>query len=407
MQSESGGISNAVVDVESSTLLVNTVAVSAGAGSLTIGATPNSGTLSAATEGGELVLTNNSLTSPLTVNAVVADNFFGSALIKTGAGTVVLNGANTYTGTTTVYEGTLRLAGSLMSSTVAVQNGTLQSAGNLPITAAVTLSGTATLDLYGASQTITSVANVAGNTLTNSSTGDHVSTATTPGSPALTDALIVTNPVAANSLPMLVTDGASRKTQVVLNNTNSNQTGFLTNTANTFSGGVVLAHNASNGTRLLLNGTNNGVVGTGPVIIGQAETDKAGVYFSAINTFANDIVFNTALGTDRVGLRADAAVTLTGKVTANLAPATFTSNSGIAGAITLTGQVTGASGLVLDITSSSAAATNFNVTLNNAGTPNDYAGDTVINLAAATGKSATLNLGAAEQFLTVLPQAMW
>ena len=397
LQSESGGTSNAVVDVESSTLLVNTVAVSAGAGSLTIGATPNSGTLSAATEGGELVLTNNSLTSPLTVNAVVADNFFGSALIKTGVGTVVLNGANTYTGTTTVYEGTLRLAGSLMSSTVAVQNGTLQSAGNLPITAAVTLSGTATLDLYGASQTITSVANVAGNTLTNSSTGDHVSTATAPGSPALTDALIVTNPVAANSLPMLVTDGASRKTQVVLNNTNSNQTGFLTNTANTFSGGVVLAHNASNGTRLLLNGTNNGVVGTGPVIIGQANTDKAGVYFSAINTFANDIVFNTALGTDRVGLRADAAVTLTGKITANLAAATFTSNSATAGHVTLTGQVTGASGLVLDITSSSAAATTFNVTLNNAGTPNNYAGDTVINLAAATGKSATLNLGAAEQ----------
>jgi autotransporter-associated beta strand protein len=340
---------------------------------------------------------NNSATNPLIINAAIADQTLSSPLIKTGAGELIINGTNTYTGTTTVADGLLRLGGSVASTTAEVLNGTLQTAGNLPATAAVTLSGTSTLDLFGASQTVASLANVAGNTLTNSSTGAHASTATTPGSPALTDALTITANVTANSLPLLVTDGPTRKTQVVLNNANGNNPNFLTNNANSFSGGVVLAHNATNGTRLQLNGTNSGAVGTGPIIIGQANTDKAGVYFSAANTFANDIVFNTALGTDRVGLRADAAVTLSGKITANLAPATFTSNSGIAGNVTVTGQVTGASGLVLDITSLSAAATNFNVTLNNAGTPNNYGGDTVINLAAASGKSATLNLGAPEQ----------
>lgn len=398
LQSESGGTSAATIDTSAGTLSTDAIVMTTLAGSLTVGTAPNSGILTPATAGGDLVLTNNSAGNPLTINAGIADNTTASALIKAGAGTVILGGTNTYTGTTTVNGGTLRLAGSLASPSALVVNGTLQTAGNLAATTAVTLSGTSTLDLFGASQTVASLANVAGNTLTNSSTGTHASTATTPGSPALTDALTISAPGTANSLPLLVTDGPTRKTQVVLNNANGNAISFtLNNIANTFSGGVVLAHNATTGTRLLLNGTNNGSVGTGPVIIGQADTDKAGVFVSAATTFANDIVFNTALGTDRVGLRADAAITLSGKITANLAPATFTSNSATGGNITLTGQVTGASGLVLDITSLSAAATNFNVTLNNAGTPNNYAGDTVINLAAAVGKNAVLSIAAPEQ----------
>ncbi len=396
-QSDSGGTSAATIDTSAGTLRTDAIVMTTAAGSLTVGTAPDSGILTPATAGGDLVLTNNSVGNPLTMNSGIVDNTTASALLKRGDGTVILGGTNTYTGTTTVNGGTLRLAGSLASPSALVVNGTLQTAGNLPATTAVTVSGTSTLDLFGASQTVASLANVEGNTLTNSSTGTHASTATAPGSPALTDALTITAPITANSLPLLVTDGPTRKTQVVMNNANGNATATLTNNANTFSGGVVLAHNATNGTRLLLNGTNGGVVGTGPVIIGQANTDRAGVYFSAATAFANDLVFNTAIGTDRVGVRVDAAVTLSGKITANLAPATFTSNSGIAGQVTITGQVTGASGLVLDITSLAAAATNFTVTLNNAGTPNDYAGDTVINLNAASGKSATLNLGAAEQ----------
>ncbi|MFY7817860.1 MAG: beta strand repeat-containing protein [Akkermansiaceae bacterium] len=379
LQSASGGSSDATVNLASGTLRADAITLADLAGALHIGATPNSGTLTPVSAAGELILNNANTVHPLVINAAIADHLAPTSLVKFGPGTLRLGGLSTYTGTTSIREGIL------------------QAAGNLPTTSAVTLLGASSLDLFGASQTISSLANWAGNTLTNSSTGNHASTATAPGSPALTDALVLSGAFTANSLPLLVTDGATRKTQVVLNNSNGNATFMLTNNANTFSGGLVLAHNASNGTRLLLSSTNLGVVGTGPIIVGQSNTDRAGVYFIAAVNFPNDIVFNTARGTDRVGLRADAEVTLGGKITANLAPATFSSNSATAGSVTITGQVTGASGLVLDITSLSAAATNFGVTLNNSGTPNNYAGDTVINLGALSGKSAALNLGAAEQ----------
>jgi autotransporter-associated beta strand protein len=379
LQSDSGGTSEATVAMGSATLRADAIAVDELAGALTVGTVPNAGTLTVTTPGVDLILNNFSTTSPLVINAAIADNTTASSLVKFGAGVLRLGGASTYTGTTLIREGIL------------------QAGGNLPSATAVTLLGTTTFDLYGGSQTVASLSNLAGNTLTNSSPGTHASTATAPGSPDLTDAITLSGAVAANSLPLLVTDGPTRKTQVVFNNTNGTDTAFLTNNANTFSGGVVLAHNASNGTRLLIRNTSTGVLGTGPIIIGQANTDRAGVYFVGATSLSNDMVFNTARGTDRVGVRADAAITLSGKITANLAPATFTSNSSTAGDVTLTGQVTGASGLVLDITSLSAAATNFNVRLNNSGTPNNYAGDTVINQAAASGKSATLHLGAAEQ----------
>ena len=44
-----------------------------------------------------------------TYSGVIADGAPGMALIKTGAGTQILNGVNTYTGPTTVSEGTLAL----------------------------------------------------------------------------------------------------------------------------------------------------------------------------------------------------------------------------------------------------------------------------------------------------------
>jgi fibronectin-binding autotransporter adhesin len=396
LQSDTGGTSAATVDVNSATLRTSGLVMLSAAGTLTVGTAPNSGILTSATAAGELALTNNSVGNSMTINSAIQDNTSASSLSKAGAGLVILNGTNTYTGPTVVSEGTLRLGGALASTTMAVSNGTLQTAGNLPAAATVTLSGTSTFDLFGASQTVASLANVAGNTLTNTSAGLHASTAITPGSPSLTDALTISN--AGPALSALITNGATRQTQIVVNNS-VGATQITTNTANTFSGGLVLAHNTGLGTRLTVGTITGTRWGTGPIIIGQAATDKAGIYFNTANqTMTNDIVFNTALGNDRVGIRTDAAgIILSGKITANLAPATFTANTSTVGAFTLTGQVTGAFGLVMDITSLAASATAFNVTLNNAGTPNNYAGDTVINLAAAAGKSATLNLGAADQ----------
>jgi fibronectin-binding autotransporter adhesin len=47
----------------------------------------------------------------LTISSIIANNTGATGLTKTGAGTVVLSGANTYTGTTRVFEGTLRVTG--------------------------------------------------------------------------------------------------------------------------------------------------------------------------------------------------------------------------------------------------------------------------------------------------------
>ena len=391
LQSDSGGTSAATVDVSSATLRTSAIVMLSAAGTLTVGTAPNSGILTTATAAGDLALTNNSTGNAMTINSAIQDNTSASSLSKAGAGLVILNGTNTYTGPTTVNEGTLRLGGTSASISVNVTNGTLQAAGNLPAAAALTLGGTSTFDLFGASQTVASLANVAGNTITNSAAGTHASTATTSGSPALTDALTISTPV-NSGLPALITDGPTRKTQVVMSNNNA--TFATTNPSNSYSGGLVLAHEPINGTRLTIGTINGTPYGSGPIIIGQANTDKAGMYFTTANqTLPNDIVVNTAVGTDRVGIRFDAiGMVLSGQITANLAPITFSTNT--TGAATLTGKITGSQGLILSSATSGAAIT---ITLNNTAANNDYAGDTVIGQSATAGRNRTLVLGAADQ----------
>lgn len=304
---------------------------------------------------------------------------------KTGAGKLTLTGNNLHTGTTTVNAGSLVMG----------------SATTLTATNPVTLSATGTLDLNGFSIStgaITSADLTSAITNTSSSTAPSTATAlnTPSGAGVYVDAL---SSASGGNISALITDGPTRRTQLVFNNANGNVQ--LLNDNNTFSGGVVLLHNAT-GTRLTIGNLTAGTrYGTGPIIIGQTPTDKAGLYFgtTANNTLSSPIIVNTALGTDRVGFRTDAAnITLSGVITANLAPVTFTANTATAGSFILTNQVTGSNGLVLDITSLSSSATAFLVTLNN-GTvnTNNYQGDTVINLNAASGKSATLALGQADQ----------
>ncbi len=78
--------------------------------------TPAAGANASAITGGTLVGSNGSLTlaqnnpdGDLSIGAVIADGGVVSGLTKTGAGRVVVSAANTYTGTTNLYGGTLQL----------------------------------------------------------------------------------------------------------------------------------------------------------------------------------------------------------------------------------------------------------------------------------------------------------
>jgi autotransporter-associated beta strand protein len=112
---QQGQASATVIDTAGQTLRLGSggLLVPAGTGSLTIGATAASGTLTAGSAdntAGTLALLVNDPATPLAINSVVANNGSGAlTLAKSGVGVAVLNAAPTYTGTTAINAGTLRL----------------------------------------------------------------------------------------------------------------------------------------------------------------------------------------------------------------------------------------------------------------------------------------------------------
>lgn len=312
---------------------------------------------------GSVLFQNSSVN--YTVNSSDTLGITGSTIVAvTGGGTVTLNGQHSYTGETVVANGTLKAG----------------AATTFNNTGALNLSGaTGVFDLNGNNAAFTSLAGVAGSTVTDS------------GGSAGTSTLTFGNAGAASGVKF--TNGGTRA--VGLRVTNNNGNFALTNGANTFSGGLVLGHTA-NGTRLSPGTITAGAYGTGAITVGEAATDRAGIYISTANqTLSNPITANTGLGTDRVGtFRVDAAnFTLPGLLTANLADMTFSTNG--TGSVNATGKITGTGGLRL--LSHTLGGTSLTVNLNNAAQDNDYAGNTTINDNAQSARSYTLALGAANQ----------
>ena len=86
----------------------------------------------------DLAVIQNNTTQPMTISSRIVDGAASISLTKSGPGVLILQAANTYTGTTYIADGTLRLGG----------------AGRLPDLGMVSLNELATLDLNGTSQTI-------------------------------------------------------------------------------------------------------------------------------------------------------------------------------------------------------------------------------------------------------------
>lgn len=140
--------------LQTSTAGALTIGTAAGDGVLTTGGTANA-------TPAPLSFINDSTANALTVNSVIANN--GTDMVsvaKSGTGALVLSGTNTYTGATTVSQGTLRAGGAAGG----------QAFGNL---SAVTLTNAATvlLDLNNFGQTIGSLAGGGGS-------GGHVTLGT-------------------------------------------------------------------------------------------------------------------------------------------------------------------------------------------------------------------------------------
>ena len=115
---------DATIDMASKTLRAATLLLPDGKASVTVGASANDGTLTAAAAGDSLTLANYATNASLTVNAAVANNTSASSLITMGAGTVTLKGANTYTGTTVLNGGALVLDNTAPQSIASAISGT-------------------------------------------------------------------------------------------------------------------------------------------------------------------------------------------------------------------------------------------------------------------------------------------
>ena len=319
---------------------VGTNNLNMGTGNVTLGATPTV-TVSAGN---------------LTVGGVISGS--GRGLTKAGTGTMILNGANTYNGTTTINAGTLQIGngtvGSLSSSSAIVNNanliyGTTVSSGTYGLSTSTTGTGnlTATAKLLKLNGNITQSGNV-------SLTGGT-------GGGAGIELVVTTTTITGSSISLTGDIGPSSGTNPNLTLDTSASNGAITLDISLGRNGVwwpMTAFTANAGTGNLT------IAGSNPANGWRVTTTSL---TGALNISSN---FNPSAGHTAGPLNLTAAgnSSVTGNLGLNAATNTWTVNPGLT--MTVSGNISG---------TSAAIAKNGTGTLILSGAANTYTGATTVN----------------------------
>ncbi|QWC96421.1 filamentous hemagglutinin N-terminal domain-containing protein, partial [Polynucleobacter paneuropaeus] len=336
-----------------------------------------------------------------TLSQVLANNTGLTSLAKSGAGTWILSGTNTYTGGTTISAGTLVAS----TSASALGSGAVTlgaSSGNTSATLQVATTG------LTYSNAIVLSAGTSG-TLTIGNTGTAISTTFSGGvtgtnnlviSEGATNGTITFATGSLNNIGTITNSGSGTGTTTISGAIGSNVTGITessSTSALTISGAITTA-----GTTFTNSGTNvltisNNISGTGNVIFNNnssGTTTVSGTSINNIGTITNSgsgtgtTTISGAIGSNVTGITessSTSALTISGAITT--AGTTFT-NSGT-NVLTISNNISGTGNVIFN-NNSSGTTTVSGTSINNIGTiTNSGSGTGTTTISGAIGSNVT------------------
>lgn len=315
----------------------------------------------------------NANNNTVTVGGIISDGGNAFGLTKTGAGTLTLNGANTYTGDTVVSAGTLNIGTTALNASIAgnlvnnsatavtwtnqvgnqVYNGVISGSGGF------SKSGTATLTLGGAN-TFRGTTTLNGGTVVMnnaSALGFGKNSLTMTGTAALD--------VNGNNLSVNVLAGAAG------NMIQNNATG--TN--------VLLTVGASSSA-----GTYAGVIANGTGTVAVAKVGAGAQVFSGANTYTGGTTVHLGTLTVSAGALGNGAVTVNNG-------ATLAATAAVSGSPFGTGAVTSRGGTINFAPTGTGSAIAYGVANGATNTQFTFGGTTNVNLNKGTQTSVTVTVG--------------